>query len=63
MNIRVETEKTTGNKNKIIIYAKTEPKAKENTLADRQQHELKTKLMWTKASIQRYTKINQVIIY
>ena len=43
MNIRVETEETTGNKNKIITYAKTEPKAKENrpTLADRQQHEFK----------------------
>ena len=32
-----KTEETTGNKN--ITYVNTEPKAQENTLADRQQNE------------------------
>ena len=44
-----KTEETTGNKN--ITYVNTEPKAQENTLADRQQNELKTKPVNTKASI------------
>ena len=35
------------------MYAKTEPKAKENSLADRQQNELKTNSVWTKAGIQK----------
>ena len=32
-----KTEETTGNKN--ITYVNTEPKAQENTVADRQQNE------------------------
>ena len=43
------TEETTGNKNKK--YVNTEPKAQENTLADRQQNELKTTSVNTTASI------------
>ena len=46
-----KTGETTGNKNKNITYVNTEPKAQENTLADRQQNELKTKSLNTKASI------------
>ena len=36
-----KTEETTGKKNKNITYVNTEPKAQEDTLADRQQNELK----------------------
>ena len=46
-----KTEETTGNKNKNITYVNMEPKAQENTLAGRQQNELKTKSVNTKASI------------
>ena len=46
-----KTEETTGKKNKNITYLNTESKAQVNTLADRQQNELKTKLVNTKASI------------
>ena len=53
-------EETTGNKNKNISYVNTETKAQENTLADRQQNELKTKSVNTKASIQMHAKITQV---
>ena len=44
-----KTEETTGNKN--ITYVSTEPKAQGNTLAHRQQNDLKAKSVSTKASI------------
>ena len=46
-----KTEETTGNKNITINNVSTEPKAQENTLADRQHNELKTKSVNSKASI------------
>ena len=51
-----KTEETTGNKN--ITYVNTEPKAQENTLADRQQNELKTKPVKHKSKYLNARKIN-----